>query len=104
MQFPRDEGIQGYFYKSDDGKNIARFRKDGFTFSRLKPYTDWESVLVERCCGTLSNRSETSGRSKISIEDLNGKSPADDKVVTTRLLLVSRKCRIMSVQASVAQL
>jgi len=47
MRFPKDEGLQGYFYKSEDEKNVAQFRKDGFTFSRLIPYTEWESVLAE---------------------------------------------------------
>jgi uncharacterized protein (TIGR04255 family) len=43
----REEGIQGYFFKSEDEKNIAQFRVDGFTFNRLHPYTEWESVLSE---------------------------------------------------------
>ena len=47
MQFPKEEGLQGYIYKSEDEKNIAQFRKDGFTFSCLKPYTDWETVSSE---------------------------------------------------------
>lgn len=46
-QLPKDEGIQGYFFKSEDEKNIAQFRLDGFTFNRLRPYTEWESVLSE---------------------------------------------------------
>ncbi len=29
----------GFLFKSSDGKQIAQFRNDGFTFSRLKPYT-----------------------------------------------------------------
>ncbi len=40
-----DLGLQGYFYRSDDEKNIAQFRVDGFTFNRLKPYTSWESLF-----------------------------------------------------------
>jgi len=42
-----EKGLQGYFFKSPDGKNVAQFRKDGFTFSRLKPYTNWQDVLAE---------------------------------------------------------
>jgi uncharacterized protein (TIGR04255 family) len=42
-----EKGLQGYFFKSPDGKNVAQFRKDGFTFSRLKPYTNWQDVLTE---------------------------------------------------------
>lgn len=44
---PVDKGLYGYFFESNDGKNVAQFRKDGFTFSRLKPYTRWEEVIQE---------------------------------------------------------
>jgi uncharacterized protein (TIGR04255 family) len=42
-----EKGLQGYFFKSHDDKNVAQFRRDGFTFSRLKPYTKWQDVLAE---------------------------------------------------------
>ncbi len=41
------EDIQGYFFRSDDKKKIAQFRRDGFTFNRLKPYTSWKDVFEE---------------------------------------------------------
>ncbi len=47
VEEPEMKGIQGYIYKSGDEKNIAQFRIDGFTFSRLNPYTEWESVFSE---------------------------------------------------------
>lgn len=47
IEKPEMKGIQGYIYKSEDERNIAQFRIDGFTFSRLDPYTEWESVLSE---------------------------------------------------------
>ena len=37
-------GIQGYFFRPEDEKNVAQFRIDGFTFSRLKPYTNWKEM------------------------------------------------------------
>jgi len=40
-------GCIGYRYESSDGKHIGQFRKDGFTFSRLAPYTTWEEVFAE---------------------------------------------------------
>lgn len=43
----KGEALQGYIYKSEDEKNIAQFKKDGFTFSRLKPYTEWSAVSSE---------------------------------------------------------
>jgi len=46
-QQAEDKGIQGYVFKSEDEKDIAQFRIDGFTFSRLNPYSDWKTVLSE---------------------------------------------------------
>ncbi len=43
----RDTGIHGYVFKSLDNTKVAQFRKDGFTFSRLKPYTCWEDISAE---------------------------------------------------------
>lgn len=40
-------GCIGYRYESSDNKHIVQFRKDGFTFSRLAPYTKWEQVFAE---------------------------------------------------------
>ena len=37
----------GYRYASDDKLNVAQFRIDGFTYSRLKPYTSWADISNE---------------------------------------------------------
>jgi uncharacterized protein (TIGR04255 family) len=37
--------LNGFWFKSSDGLNIAQFRRDGFTFNRLKPYTSWKEVF-----------------------------------------------------------
>lgn len=37
----------GVIFRSKDGKNVAQFRLNGFTFSRLDPYSDWPSVFGE---------------------------------------------------------
>ncbi|MCX5999395.1 MAG: TIGR04255 family protein [Chloroflexi bacterium] len=42
-----DKGLHGYQLRSGDDTQVAQFRRDGFTFSRLKPYTEWETVLAE---------------------------------------------------------
>lgn len=34
----------GYAFRSKDGKQIFQARLDGFTFSRLKPYGNWEGL------------------------------------------------------------
>lgn len=47
QQILEDKGLQGYLFRSGDGKNVVQFRQYGFTFSRLKPYTNWQDVLRE---------------------------------------------------------
>ncbi len=48
MQFStRVSGIHGHRLRSEDGKSIVQFRRDGYTFSRLNPYTTWEDVFTE---------------------------------------------------------
>lgn len=42
-----DLGLIGYRFNSQDGKHVVQFRKDGFTFSRLRPYINWLSVRTE---------------------------------------------------------
>jgi uncharacterized protein (TIGR04255 family) len=43
----RFSGIHGYRLLSNDGKNVVQLRRDGFTFSRLHPYTRWDEVFAE---------------------------------------------------------
>ena len=47
VEKPQDLGIYAYRFESEDGKQVIQFRKDGFGFSRLKPYTDWNNVVSE---------------------------------------------------------
>jgi len=35
----------GYIFTSADGRNVAQARLDGFTFSRLQPYTTWDELV-----------------------------------------------------------
>lgn len=39
--------ILGVLMRSVDGAQVAQFRMDGFSFSRLAPYTTWEEVFPE---------------------------------------------------------
>lgn len=39
--------VRGYVLRSQDNLNVAQFRTDGFTFSRLRPYTRWEDVFPQ---------------------------------------------------------
>lgn len=34
----------GYLFRTEDGTEVVQARLDGFTFSRLKPYTDWADM------------------------------------------------------------
>jgi uncharacterized protein (TIGR04255 family) len=43
----KDLGIRGYGFHSADKKNIIQFRRDGFTFNRLRPYTSWNEIFPE---------------------------------------------------------
>ena len=42
-----DVVIEGYIFKTKDEKQLAQFRKNGFTFNKLYPYTCWEDILEE---------------------------------------------------------
>jgi uncharacterized protein (TIGR04255 family) len=39
--------VVGYLFTSVDGAQVVQFRLDGFTFSRLRPYTRWEEIYPE---------------------------------------------------------
>lgn len=43
----KDLGVDGFLFTSADGKQVVQFRLDGFTFSRLKPYQDWQPMFAE---------------------------------------------------------
>lgn len=42
-----DLGFQEILLRTEDQKNVAQFRVNGFTFNRLQPYTRWEKILPE---------------------------------------------------------
>lgn len=39
--------VDGYCFGSTDKKQVVQYRLDGFTFSRLRPYTAWKTVSEE---------------------------------------------------------
>ncbi len=39
--------VIGFGFKSDDKRNVVQFRREGFTYNRLKPYTSWTEVRTE---------------------------------------------------------
>jgi uncharacterized protein (TIGR04255 family) len=45
----RSQGVPGYRFRSGDAKSLVQFRRNGFTFNRLKPYPSWDQVFPEAC-------------------------------------------------------
>ena len=39
--------VDGYVFRSADGRQVVQYRLDGFTFNRLRPYSRWEEVFKE---------------------------------------------------------
>lgn len=39
--------VDGYFFRSADGKRLVQFRLDGFTYNWLRPYDTWEALRRE---------------------------------------------------------
>jgi uncharacterized protein (TIGR04255 family) len=46
-QSTKQRGMVGLAFRSIGGENVAQFRIDGFTFSRLNPYTSWDEIFPE---------------------------------------------------------
>ncbi|MBI2423057.1 MAG: TIGR04255 family protein [Candidatus Hydrogenedentes bacterium] len=40
-------GIQGYLFRSDDGRQLVQVRNEGFTFNRLSPYSSLDDYMPE---------------------------------------------------------
>jgi uncharacterized protein (TIGR04255 family) len=66
-------GLQGYFFKSHDGRNIAQFRVDGFTYNRLAPYTSWGQILPEalRLWELYVTMAKPEGLSRLALRYIN---------------------------------
>jgi uncharacterized protein (TIGR04255 family) len=43
----KEPQLRGYVFRSADRLTIAQFRRDGFTFNRLRPYTSWDELRPE---------------------------------------------------------
>jgi uncharacterized protein (TIGR04255 family) len=73
QQSARDLGVQGYRFRSDDRLEIATFKQDGFSFSRLKPYTRWDSVFseTERLWGIYRSICQPEEISRIAVRYIN---------------------------------
>jgi uncharacterized protein (TIGR04255 family) len=43
----QDLGFHGLYFKSRDETSLVQFRRDGFTYNRLQPYTDAPTIFSE---------------------------------------------------------
>ncbi len=43
----KDLGLNGYVFRTKEKLYVAQFQRDGYIFSRLKPYEDWNSFIKE---------------------------------------------------------
>ena len=43
----QDRGLHGYALRTEGPDRIAQFRRDGFTFNKLRPYTSWQEVFSQ---------------------------------------------------------
>jgi len=41
----KDLGWKGILFRSEDNLQVVQFQRDGFAFSRLKPYEDWNHLI-----------------------------------------------------------
>ncbi len=37
----------GYFFKTQDKAKLVQFRKNGYTFNKLRPYSNWSDIVSE---------------------------------------------------------
>ncbi|MGO4904849.1 TIGR04255 family protein [Flavobacterium sp. W20_MBD1_R3] len=44
---PFNSSIDGFIFKSKDGKQMVQMRLDGFTFNLVDQYSDWDSFSIE---------------------------------------------------------
>lgn len=72
IQMPQNR-TDRYVYKTKDEKNVAQFGENGFTFSRLNPYTEWEVVKNEakRLWGIYCSISKPETITRIALRYIN---------------------------------
>jgi uncharacterized protein (TIGR04255 family) len=68
-----NSGVDGYIFTSEDNKCAVQFRKDGFTFSRLKPYTNWGNVYSEamRLWGIYLDKAKPTAVTRVAVRFIN---------------------------------
>ena len=65
--------ITGYQFWSADGKQVVQYRQDGFGYSRLKPYENWDSIFSEakKLWEIYENKLKTNVVKKMAVKYVN---------------------------------
>ena len=81
-QAVQDMGWLGLRCESEDKLHIAQFNRDGFTFSRLKPYQVWEQFYQEglRLWGLYNEIAQPSEIQRIGLRFINRIEFSQDRV------------------------
>jgi uncharacterized protein (TIGR04255 family) len=102
-------GVQGYLFISQPRTEVVQLRLDGFTFSRLRPYTNWEEVLraARRLWNHYANVAPVEAVVRVAVRYINnfsippGRYPAD--YLTTQPAMPEGLQRI-SIRSSLSRL
>lgn len=78
----QDMGWLGLRCESEDKLQVAQFNRDGFSFSRLKPYQSWEQFYQEglRLWGLYNEIAQPSDMQRIGLRFINRIEFSQDKV------------------------
>lgn len=84
----RDEWI-GFHVTSADGRNIAQFARNGFVFSRISPYEDWDrfSAEAKRLWQIYVDLARPSGIERLGVRFINRITPIDPSSLSEVLSL-----------------
>lgn len=85
VPFGLDKGLDGYYCTSTDGREIVQFRVNGFTYNRLRPYTNGDAVIAEalRVWKAYVDIAEPADVTRIALRYINHLTfPAGDSLAT----------------------
>ena len=84
-----DLGVRGVVLRSEDGKRVAQFRLDGFTFNQLAPYPGWAQVIADarRYFDVYVKRVNPARMTRVAVRFINRMpSPSDVRRLRSRFL------------------
>lgn len=68
-----ESGLHAVQFISERGESVAQFRIDGFTFNKLRPYTDWASIFPEamRLWAIYSSSAKPANIARVAVRYIN---------------------------------